>query len=113
MAAAFATILTSHESSAIGSVTRQVPTPDQMFNMLATDLRTAVPTTVRRGLTTGSAPTKSSFFFFFFFFWVVFDRSDRLPPVHVCFAPKRTEARRGALNWLQLISSSWELDRSL
>lgn len=60
MAAAFATILTSHESSAIGSVTRQVPTPDHMFNMLATDLRTAVPTTVRRGLTTGSAPTKST-----------------------------------------------------
>src|SRR5271169_4439480 len=58
MAAAFATILISHESSAIGSVTRQVPTPDHMFNMLATDLCTAVPTTVRRGLTTGSAPTK-------------------------------------------------------
>jgi hypothetical protein len=39
MAAAFATILISHESSAIGSVTRQVPTPDHMFNMLATARR--------------------------------------------------------------------------
>jgi AraC-like DNA-binding protein len=54
----FATILISHESSAIGSVTRQVPTPARMFNMLATDLCTAIPRTVRRGLTTGSAPTK-------------------------------------------------------
>src|SRR5690242_20017027 len=56
MPAAFATILISHESSAVGSVTRRALTPEHVFNTPATHPCTAVPKTVRRRLTTADGP---------------------------------------------------------